>query len=348
MRARRDRDGHLQRIVGVQHVVLPVVGPADVAGEADRGGHPRRLTAEPELLDAAAVEPELDLVRRVDAPHVADVVGLQAHLDAVFAIHREVVADRGPAARPERQILALLIALDQVQRNVVGRDLRAAGRLLADRQAADLLGGRHVALEQGRRQRERGGYVVEAVAVRRVGRNERVDVDLQVEQVADDVAVLRLVQAVEGLRTAGIRTCLGNAVQLVLEPAAEAVVGLLVGAGAGLRRHRSDAQLADHFLPQLGVLSHIVDVRGIEGQTDEAQLLGHHAAAAAGDHAFVVAGDAVPVEQRPLRGHGRGAGLLGLRERRPDRRGRQHEDGGDTRGEPALAHRWPLSDRMER
>ena len=332
----------------MQRVVLPVVGPADVAGKADRGGHARRLAAERQPLDALSVQPELDLVRGVDAPDVADVVRLQPHLDAVFPVHRKVMPDGRAAARPERQVLALLIVLDQVQGHVVGRDLGAAGGRLADRQAADLLGGRHVALEQRGRQRQRGGDVVEAVPVGRIRRNERFDVDFQIQQVADDVAVLRLVEAVEGLRAARVRTRRGDAVQLVLEPAAEAVVGLLVGTGPRLRRHRADAQLADDLFPELGLLGQVVDVRGVEGQAHEAQLLGHHAPAVAGDDALVVAGDAVPVEKRPLRGHGRASRLRDLRERRPDRRERQHEGDGDTRGEPTFAHQEPLSLLLER
>ena len=322
--------------------MLPVVRPADVAGEADRGGHARRLAAEGEPLDAPSVQPELDLVRVVDAPDIADVVRLQPHLDPVFAVHGEVVADRGPAARPERQVLALLVVLDQVQGHVVGRSLRAAGGRLADRQAADLLGRRHVTLEQRGRQRQRGGDVVEAVPVGRVGRNQRLDVDLQVEQVADHVPVLRLVEPVERLRAARIRARLGDAVQLVLQPAPEAVVRLLVGARPRLRGHRADTELADHLLPQLGILGHVVHVGTVEGQSHQAQLLGHHAGAVAGDDALVVTGDAVPIEQRPLRGDGRGGGLSSLRERRPGRHGRQREDDGDTR-EPAFTHQWPLS-----
>ena len=65
----------------------------------------------------------------------------------------------------------------------------------ADRQAADLARGRQILLEQRRRDAQHAGLVVEPVALV-VGRQQVGDVHVQVQQVADGIAVLGAVQAV--------------------------------------------------------------------------------------------------------------------------------------------------------
>ena len=243
---------------------------------------------------------------------------------------------RGAAARAEGQVLALLVLLDQVQGNLVGGDDHPAGGRLADGEPADLAGGRHVALEQGRRQGQGAGVVVEAEPIRRVGGNPLADVDVEVEEVADDVAVLGLVQPVEREGSARIRLRLGRRVQLVLEPTPEPVVGGLVGARARLRGHGPDAQLPHDGLPDLGVLGDVVDIDRVERQPHRAELRNEHRPRLVGarhDRA-VVAGDAVPVEERPL---GRDRRRRRPRRGLPRRRGRRRadDDGDDRRRQSA-------------
>ena len=74
---------------------------------------------------------------------------------------------------------------------------------IAERQRADPLGRRQVALEQHRRDAQHVGVVVEPAA-RIVGRQHRRDVDVEREQIAHGVRVLGAIQAM-GQRTAGIR-----------------------------------------------------------------------------------------------------------------------------------------------
>ena len=82
----------------MERVVLPIVRAAHVAGKADRRRCARGLPTERELPDATSVEAELDLVRRVDATDVADIVRPQPDLDGVLAVDREVMANRRTAA----------------------------------------------------------------------------------------------------------------------------------------------------------------------------------------------------------------------------------------------------------
>ena len=85
-----------------------------------------------------------------------------------------------------------------VLRRVAGREVGGFGRRLpvADRHPRDARRRRGVRLEQRRRDRQRAGDVVEAVA-RVVRRQQRRDVDLEVEQVANRVGVLGPIQPVQ-------------------------------------------------------------------------------------------------------------------------------------------------------
>jgi len=152
VRAGVDPDPNLQAVVGVQGVRLPVVRTADVPGKADRGRHPRCLAAERELPDAGAVKTKIDLVCFVDPADIADVVGPQTDLNPILAVDRKVMANRRAAARAEREVFALLVVLEQVQRDIVGLDDGATGGWPADDEPADLPRRRHVPLEQGRRE----------------------------------------------------------------------------------------------------------------------------------------------------------------------------------------------------
>ena len=89
--------------------------------------------------------------------------------------------------------------------------------VIADRQGADLLGRRQIALLQRRRDAQHVGDIVEAVR-RIVGRQQRRDVDVEREHVADRVGVLGAVQAMEH-RPAGIGRRRRRPIQLALEPA---------------------------------------------------------------------------------------------------------------------------------
>jgi len=127
---RRDRQPRLQVFVDVR-VVLP-------AG--------RRLDRE--RLNVLAVDQHLEVVRLVQAlDHLVAVTG-EANLDVVVAVARERVADQRAPARAQRQAFDVLLL-----RNVGLDANRVAARRPqrgADGEAADLLRGRYVAVEQGR------------------------------------------------------------------------------------------------------------------------------------------------------------------------------------------------------
>jgi hypothetical protein len=78
------------------------------------------------------------------------------------------------------------------------------------------------------RQLEHAGNVVEPVA-HIVARQERRDVEIEIEQVAHRVAVLDAIQTMEGFRAPGIRIRGPTAIELAFEPRREAVVRRLVG-----------------------------------------------------------------------------------------------------------------------
>ena len=183
------------------------------------------------------------------------------------------------------------VVLRQVARETedLGRGRR---RRSPDCDPADLPRGGQIALQQGRRDAEHAGDVVEPVAGP-VGRQQLRDVDLQVEQVAHGMVVLGPVEPMKRLRAPGIRICRGGPVELRLQPADEPVVGRRGRPRARQRRHRAGPQLADHGLPDVRRVRDPGHVVGVERQVRRAQAL-------------VVAGDAVTVQKRALPAIGRG------------------------------------------
>ena len=102
------------------------------------------------------------------------------------------------AARAERQAVEAVVLRQRRPSIVTGIDVGGIVAI-ADRQAADLLRRRQIALEQRRRDLQHVGDVVEAVA-RIVGRQQRRDVDVgdvERQQVAHGVLVFGAVQPVE-------------------------------------------------------------------------------------------------------------------------------------------------------
>jgi len=81
-------------------------------------------------------------------------------LDDVFAVIREIVADRNATAGSERQVLTRPVILKIKLRNFVGGGPQTQ-RFVTDRETADLVGRSHVAVEQVRRNLKDLGDVVE-------------------------------------------------------------------------------------------------------------------------------------------------------------------------------------------
>ena len=138
-------------------------------------------------------------------------VARQPELDLVLGVEREGVGNHGSAARAERELLEVLL-LGEVGRKGDGvAARRPAGT--PDRQPADLLRRREVALQQGRREIS-DRHVVEAVAGL-VARQQRGDIDVERQQVADGVLVFGAVEPAERVGAAGIGVGGGGAVERV-------------------------------------------------------------------------------------------------------------------------------------
>ena len=170
--------------------------------------------------------------------------------DLVFGVEGEIVLDREPAARAERQSLDVPPLRGPVFRRVA--NLGVAHRAIADRAAADLHRGLRVAFEQCRRYAERRRDVVEARDgyVLRQRCRERARIVRQ--KVADRVRVLGSVKRASGLAP-GFGFSRPCRVEPLLDPARDAVEGRAIGALLAFRRHQPGAELADRGFPDGGV-----------------------------------------------------------------------------------------------
>ena len=201
---------------------------------------------------ALAVDAEFHLMRAGEAFHVFVAVAREAQLDVVFRVLREVEAGDGAAAGAEGKFVEMLFL-----RKVGGEDDGfAAGRAhgAADREAADFLRGGEITFEQSGREFA-DGDVIETVAGI-VGREQRGDVDVEAEQIANRVLIFGAVQAAEGVGAAGIGLRGGGVVERRFERGDGVVVSGLVGAGKPGGRHGAGAQPADDLFPGGSVFGH--------------------------------------------------------------------------------------------
>ena len=160
----------------------------------------------------------------------------------------------------------------------------------ADRQAADFLRGRDVAVEERRRQ-VADRHVVEAVTTL-IGRQERCGVDIESQQVSDGVLILGPIQAAERVRATRIRSGGGRRIERCFQPyqqRAPVVLGKLWHVG---RRHGARVHLAHDLFPDFGCSTGVGDVDPVQPQVRSLEP-------------FVVARDAVPIEQTTGAGRGR-------------------------------------------
>ena len=193
-----------------------------------------------------------------------------------------------PPRDPNGRSSLIRSSCTQEDRHLVGFDGRYERRA-SDGETPDLASRRHVALHQRGRERQHVCHVVEAVLVDIVARQQRADLHIEREQVADGVPVLGPVEAVECLCAARIRPRRVSAVELGLEPRRERLVGLRIRARAADGGHPPGAQLRSDLFPHLRALGDLLDVRRVQREPRGAE-------------SFVVAGDAVAVEDRAVRG----------------------------------------------
>ena len=159
---------------------------------------------------------------------------------------------RSAADRAERHALDVLI-LRQVLPHREG--LGDCGLMhVPDRKRAHGLGRGEVALEERRRHAERIRDVIEAVG-RVVRRQERRDIDIERQQIANGVGVLRAVEPMQE-RTSGMRVRVGLAVERRFQERRQRVQRCAVGLTSALGWHRSRVQPPEHLLPQRRIAAH--------------------------------------------------------------------------------------------
>ena len=278
-----DRHAHFHRRPG--HIRIRLV--------VSRGG------AEGEQLDLLAVDRHLELMHPTQPARPA-----QLNENVVVGIERKMVADEHPAARAKRQPVGALVLLLVLCRPIGLGDSgrwRAAEREVADRPAR-----RQIPLEQRLRHAEHAANVVEPEAGI-VSRQEVIDVDLEREQIADGVAILRPVQTMQGRRPSRVGPGHPRVVELSLEPGLERVVRGVVRAGPPGGRHQARAQLPHDLLPLGGVVTDGRQVERVERQPDRPQLGNQCRSGLVRpfDQRLVVTADAVLIEQGSVFGGGR-------------------------------------------
>jgi hypothetical protein len=187
VRARLHRNANAQaRIDGVRRIGRLLEGGGEVVVSPHRG-----------RMNPFSVDRDLDLVRMLDAAHVAEIRAIEAGLELILAVEGKEMAHERPADRAERQPFDMLV-LGEILPHAVRLGRRTLVHV-TDSELADLLGRGEVTLLKRWRDAENVGNVVEAVR-RIVGGQQRRDVHLEREEVPDRVGVLGAVQTAEQRR----------------------------------------------------------------------------------------------------------------------------------------------------
>jgi hypothetical protein len=210
---------------------------------------------------AFSVDGDLDLVRELETGHVADDISQQEDVEVVLAVLRKIVTDEESATRAQRKSFDV-IGLLGVRRHAI--DPLCERRVGADGETADLSRSRQVLLEQGRGDLQDAGDVVEAVALV-VGRQQLCDVDLQIEQIANRVAIFGAIQSMDWFM-ARIGTANRLLVERRLETRDKAVEGGRVRTRHALRRHHAATDFANDLFPELRLSGCISGVQTLEDE----------------------------------------------------------------------------------
>ncbi len=265
-------------------------GDRDVLEAGIDRGHCRRLLLVDglEVFFAACVRLEhLRAVDRHDDPvlvlHAAHVTGngQAADVELVVPVGRKQVFDQQAAARAERKTFEPNRLVRPLRRPV--GDAGSTRRPIAHRLAADDARRGDVLIQERRRNRQNAGDVVESVGLV-VFREERARIDAHRQQVLDRVGVLGPIQSVQS-DASGIGTR-RRLVQCVLERRDERLDRRAVGTPRAGWRHQASTQLANSFLPHLGIPGHVGGIHHVQRQPAD---LG----------ALVMATDTVPEDPRP-------------------------------------------------
>src|SRR5262249_20693574 len=85
-----------------------------VAGIASGRRSALSRTSDGKSLQEFSIEPHVELLRPTHPLDVILILALKTYFDQVFAVNRKVVVDGDAASRPQRQIFALAIVLQNV------------------------------------------------------------------------------------------------------------------------------------------------------------------------------------------------------------------------------------------
>ncbi len=154
-------------------------------------------------------------------------------------------------------------------------------------------GRRHVALEVGRRNREDIREVVETAVRRLIPGEQRLDIEVEREQVANRVVVFRAIETMDRVDPAWIRAGRRRPVDRGFEPARYGASRGRIGPRRSGRRHRAGTKLGNDPLPLLRVGDWLGEVQAVERKSGGMEFL-------------VMAPDAVRIEECPgIGGRGR-------------------------------------------
>ena len=171
------------------------------------------------------------------------------------------MTDRRTATRAERKRLVHPDVLRQQRRDAVDRRRRFHAHI-AHHEGGDLAGRRQVARHVGGGDRQHAGNVVEPVAGV-VGGKQRTCIDVQPQQVADGVGVMRLVHATDRARPY-LRRAFINGVNRALDPRHNRGPGGSIRLWHTAGRHGHCAEPPPNLFPRLRAGGDVVDIQPLE------------------------------------------------------------------------------------
>ena len=215
---------------------------------------PARRRLHRERFHRLAVEQHFQLVRLMQPLDMFVAIPRETNLNLVLAFLRKLVANPRSAARADRQTIHALFLSDirwHADRVPSGRPSHAPNRELAD-----VLRRRDVAVQQRRREFT-DSHIVEPVAGL-IHRQPRRRVDVERQQIANRVLILCPIQPPQRRGPSGIRPLRRRAIERVLKLRQNGFVGLRIRPLLTRRRHLPPTQPANDFLPNIGMPCHFI------------------------------------------------------------------------------------------
>ena len=260
VRSRGDRHTHAQpridRVAGVGRLL-------EQRGEV-------LVPADGREMNALAVHRELHVVRVLEAAHDVEIRPIELGLEHVVGVERERVTHQSAADRAERQPVDVLIlreVLADAERIAAGRNVG-----VADGAARDLASRPTSNFSCSAGETPSTSEMLSKPYAESSGGSSDGRVDVEVEQVANRVGILRAIQPMQD-RRAGIRMRGGLGVEGGFERRLHGVVRRFVWPADPLRRHGSRLQFTNDFLPELRVRPRLGSIEAFEREPARLQTL---------------------------------------------------------------------------